>query len=281
MRVFILAIDGLDYNLVIRWSLKNLMQKKCGIISLSPEYYLSSEKIPYTPIIWGSFITGRRPHEHGAKLLLSTNINLLNIIRRFPVIKYIKGKRDLLEKIGISPWIYMHIANKNDLGIRTMFDIIKNSVAIWVPAYNPRDDLYWSLREAIKKGIKEYESTIWHVHKIRYLETIKQLKNTSNWELFMTYFDLADLLGHLYISKKRYKLYIAYKKLDKLAGELKLITKNNTFFLIVSDHGMLPGKDGLFGVHSNYAFWSYNLDLEWIPKDITDFYYKIMNLIKK
>ncbi len=242
---------------------------------------MPGETMPYTPIVWGSFITGKPPHEHKSRLLLSTDMGFVNFLRQLPVIRNIKGKRDLLEKLGFPPWLYMHIANKDDLGTETIFDIIEDSVAIWVPSYNPCDNLYWALRKAMKKGIKEYERCIWRVHRVRYLEMIRQLKRVKNWSLFMAYYDLADLLGHIYISKKRYKLYIAYRKLDKLVNEVKRMIPNDTFFLIVSDHGMTYERGSIFGKHSDYAFWSFNMDITQTPREITDFYNIILSLINR
>jgi len=49
----------------------------------------------------------------------------------------------------------------------------------------------------------------------------------------------------------------------------------DTIFLIVSDHGMRPMPDGT-GHHSCHAFWSLNIDTDWEPKDLTDFYPQII-----
>ena len=53
MRVFILGIDGLEYNFVERYRLGNLKQMEYGKTDLS-----DMEEI-LTPILLGSFITGK------------------------------------------------------------------------------------------------------------------------------------------------------------------------------------------------------------------------------
>ena len=78
MRVFILALDGLEYELVKKWRLTNLLQNYCDTFKIPREYFIvgvnrwAGNKViasPYTPIIWTSFLTGRKPDDHGVKEL--------------------------------------------------------------------------------------------------------------------------------------------------------------------------------------------------------------------
>ena len=48
MKVFILTLDSLEYKLVVKWKLKNLMQFKCGYFEDSDEYLHEETKVPYT-----------------------------------------------------------------------------------------------------------------------------------------------------------------------------------------------------------------------------------------
>ena len=59
MKVLIIALDGLEFDIVKRYELRNLRQKVYGKIELN-----NFKKI-YTPIIWASFITGLPPEKHG------------------------------------------------------------------------------------------------------------------------------------------------------------------------------------------------------------------------
>lgn len=56
-RIIILGIDGLEYNLVKEWRLKNIMQKTYCKLDLS-DY-----NVVVTPPIWGSMITGKIDEE--------------------------------------------------------------------------------------------------------------------------------------------------------------------------------------------------------------------------
>jgi hypothetical protein len=110
------------------------------------------------------------------------------------------------------------------------------------------------------------------IHTFRTNEMEKKL--CRPWKLFMAYFDLADLAGHLYFIKKPQKLKHAYYALDNLTFILK--RKVKCVFLIISDHGMKPFTDGVTGNHSFYALWSLNFKINWQPRSITDFHMKIL-----
>ena len=55
-----------------------------------------------------------------------------------------------------------------------------------------------------------------------------------------------------------------YKDLDEMAGKL-----DDNLIIILSDHGMKA--IGKFGDHSEYGFWSTNVDCELNNPKITDF----------
>ncbi|RLE53765.1 MAG: hypothetical protein DRJ26_02990 [Candidatus Methanomethylicota archaeon] len=270
MKVFVLGLDGLEYMLVSKWKLENLMQVKYGYFEVSEEYAHKRGGVPYTPIIWASFITGKKPSEHGVRELWTYG-KFLDKLRHLPPIKWIKGKRRFLSKLGLKP----KVVGRETLNCPTIFDVINPSIAVNVPSYNESTHLHRRLSEAFYRGLEEYEKEIWRVHEERKKATYDALRS-GYWKLFMTYFDLADLLGHLHFIKRPFKLLKAYLELNNLAGELQSRVPNDTVFLIISDHGMEPSGDGVTGNHSKRAFWSLNLNEKWEPRDFTDFFPKIM-----
>ncbi|HEC93052.1 MAG TPA: hypothetical protein ENI51_08700, partial [Candidatus Atribacteria bacterium] len=60
-KILILGIDALEYDLVERWELRNLMQSEYGktILPIYPG------EDPNTRIIWPCFITGEMPNKMG------------------------------------------------------------------------------------------------------------------------------------------------------------------------------------------------------------------------
>ena len=98
MKVFVLALDGLEYRLIRKWRLTNLLQNYHGVFKIQRQYFITgslkwaSYKIvasPYTPIIWTSFLTGKKPYDHGIKEL-RTYVKIPEALRYLKVIHRVK-----------------------------------------------------------------------------------------------------------------------------------------------------------------------------------------------
>ena len=168
--------------------------------------------------------------------------------------------------------------DKKDLAAETLFDRVKPSVAVDVPAYNEPTEVNLRLGEIlVYRGLKEYIKEVWRVYEDRKKRVFSSI--SEEWKLFMAYFKIADLLGHIYIAKDLERLRRVYFTLDGLTRELKSkVSDDDAVFLIVSDHGMKPEPDGT-GNHSSHGFYSVNIETSWEPKDVIDFYPKIMEWI--
>lgn len=250
------------------------MQEKHGKYILSHSYYHVDEHVPYTPIIWASFITGLPPEKHNIRSLFTYG-QFLDYLRNIPFIKRIKGKRKIFLRLGLKP----RRVGKRDLAKETFFDKIRPSVAIDVPAYNESTEVNWRLGETLmSKGLKEYVKELWKVYDDRKKQVFENIG--EDWKLIMAYFKIADLLGHMYIAKRVRSLQKVYLNLDELACEIKKKIPDNTIFLIVSDHGIKPEPDGT-GTHTSHGFYSINIATDWKPKDVTDFYPKIMEWLSE
>ena len=271
MRLLILALDGLDYDLVVKWRLKNLMQTCYGRhrTIVSPRY-----GEPLTPTIWASFLTGKRPEEHGVDGWYTYG-RFLDKIRFMPIIRWVKGKRRLLSKLGLKP----RIVDRRDLRTPTLLDIVKPSKALFVPAINEPTWIHREYEEALMRGLGNYIAKIWEIHGFRKRAFFKELGN-GFWKLFMAWFDIADLLGHVCICKHRLELLKAYMDLDRLVVQAKKILGDDVILLIVSDHGIRPAEDG-GGERSEHGFWSLSVEPPgwWHIDTILDFKENILKLI--
>jgi len=274
----VLALDALEYNLVVKWKLRNLMQKQYGFFKVGREYWLNPKAKfcePLTPIIWTSFITGRKPREHGVRSWWVYG-GILDRLRWLPIIRHIKGKRKILKFFGIKP----HVVNREDLECKTIFDVVRPSVALFVPGYNEPTRIHEILSEAFERGgTKTYVRMIWKIHEWRKRILFRTLSRAKEWKLFMVWFDLADLIGHVCIKKNRIELLKAYLELNRMAGRLQELVPDDTLFLIVSDHGMQAVENDVAGRHSDHAFWSLNIEIDWRPNDFTEFYPKILEFV--
>ena len=279
-KILVLGVDGLEYNLVIRWKLKNLMQETFGSIILSQEYMINvspvwsktREEVPYTPIVWTSFLTGKKPYEHGITKMQTYN-SVLEWIRKLPVISWIKNKRRLFWKLGIKP----KVIDKNEYKYSTIFEECKPSKAIWFITYNEPTWIWEKLEYTAtylgkKYDVRDLVNIIWEIYDMRLENLYNEIEH--NWKLLGAYFETLDWLGHLFYGKSKLKLHKAYVEFDKMVGKLR--NSLDCKILIVSDHGMQLSEDGVTGNHSNHNFWSVNFNTHWKPNDITDYYPKIL-----
>jgi len=267
LRVFILALDGLEFNLVEEWNLKYLKQKTYGKIEMGREYYAIYD-VPYTPVVWHSFITGLPPERHKITSPLTYG-RLLDKLRK--ATRFIRGKGKIARMLGIRP----RTLTKRDYSQKTIFDAVPNSVAIDVPTYNLEN---WMLNFSHKR-LEDFISYVWKEYYERKRKTLEALKS-PNWKLIMSYIRIADILGHSYFIIKKPKLRECYMELNQLSKQIKDLLPENTVMLIISDHGTQASSDGVTGVHSKHAFWSLNIETDWKPQDITDFFDKILKWAK-
>jgi len=273
VRVIILAYDGLEYTLVKKWRLRYIMQIRHGIhrSPISPRYGK-----PHTPSAWTSFLTGLEPREHGVDDWWSFG-RFLDWIRYKPPLVWIKGKRLFLKKLGIE--IKPRLVDHSVIRHRTLFDMVKPSTAVYVPAWNEPVEPHHEYAEALSRSVREYISTVWKWHRKRVEDYWKAFKR-GDWRLLMAWFDVADIIGHVCITKCPKEFRLAYLALEKLAHDTQKRLPEDTLLLIVSDHGMKAMPDGT-GDHTDYGFWSINRDWEWFnPKKITDFFNLILKVVE-
>jgi len=267
MRVCVLAFDGLEYELVVRWKLKHLMQKYYG----KHESVVNPEKgKPYTPTCWATFITGRPYEEHHVNTWTRWGNRIIDRVRYYSPFIWIKNKRKILMKLGIKPKTRSIPDN-----ITTIFDVIKPSIALFIPSYNEPLGLRQRALNKINKGINEYIKAIWELHNYRKREFFKHLTN-NEWKLIMCWFDLADLISHAYTPNTKLQLLKTYYELNGLAKRVSEQVGSESALLIVSDHGFDLSR----GDHSFHGFWSLNVKPPFEPRKITNFYKLIIKLVE-
>lgn len=140
---------------------------------------------------------------------------------------------------------------------RTFFSRFKTWKALDVPGFTYDEKMHQKERQKLKDFfekkclIEEYDQLIFS----NYQKNKEIFLNMLNepCDIQMGYFALADAIGHLSFGISS-KMKIVYEELDELAG--RVIERNNSALLIVSDHGM--EAVGRFGDHSRYGFWSFS-----------------------
>ena len=238
--IIILAIDALEYELVEKFNCQNLKQKFYGKTDIS-EFTQ-----PRTIVLWSSFMTGKNKEK---EILL-------------------KGKKEMWNtKFDIKD---------------TFFSEFKNPAIFDLPGFNYNKEVHDKSRKLLKKFFeakseeekekirKEYNKDAFDHHKKikeRFLKAIDK-----NHDLILGYFSVVDVIGHLNFGNNML-MRMLYKEMDDIA---KKCAEKNCPLLILSDHGMKA--IGKFGDHSDYGFWSLNLNKNLKTPKITDFYRIIKSL---
>lgn len=144
-----MALDGLEYEVVIKLKLRALLQNVNGYIDVGNFGDL------LTPIIWACFITGKEPQDHGVyswwRISRYRSLDKLAhwirynapVIKNMPTAKLKKTLRIL--KLRPRP------PSKEDLHVPTIFDLVKPSVALFVPGYNEESWIRDYYSEAFEK----------------------------------------------------------------------------------------------------------------------------------
>ena len=199
---------------------------------------LSEFKLERTVVLWASFLTGR------------------NMEAKIPVEGQWEFKLETEE---------------------TFLKFFDSPKAIDVPAYSLRKENHKEERRLLKAyfndeaSVEEYDRVVWKNHE----ENKKLLfQSFGKFDLILSYFDLADAIGHLSFGILS-KMKDIYEELENLAKRVK---DEDDFILTVSDHGMKAV--GRYGDHSRNGFYSLNKTTGLNVPRITDFYQLIERVVR-
>ena len=279
-KTIVIALDGMDYELIQKFDLEHIVQEETGLIGNQ-----TGMSETFTSELFASFITGKTHREHGIKGLTKwTNQKIgriESVIEKVPL----SEKTERLRKAVWESINSLEAKNakydKEDLECDTIFEDVDNSRAMFVPGYNPSP--FWVIGaglEPVRYGCS-LDETVEHYDNrefaYRKRELFRELENdiTGTRDFLMCHFHRPDIYHHLYGDKdagtfNEEKLYSLYKEIDEFVKGVKNKAEEAGYERIVfmSDHG-LPTKQS----HNENAFYSSNVEVfgEEKPR-ITDFY---------
>ena len=278
-KTLVIALDGLDYSLIKKFELDNVVQEEFGKIDNHTEM-----KTIKTSELFASFITGTNWENHGVEGL--TGYKRPSRARKmdFFLPEFLKGFKGYYTLRNILDDIFKPGRKRYDSSMwdyETIFDQVENSRAIFVPSYNPSP--YWvmeaDLGHAMKFGytgeeVLDIYDEIEYPHRKKKLfdELENDILPTRNF--LMVHFHRPDTYQHVYgdFNLDEQKLKKMYHEMDELAKKIKqkALQKGYERIIFMSDHG-LPAEEG----HNENAFYSSNKELFGEEKPhITDFYDK-------
>jgi hypothetical protein len=155
--IIILGMDGLEYEYIVEFGCKNLMQKSFGKTDIS-EF-----GEPRTVVIWSSFLTGKNMEK---EVLNCKNLWDFRI----------EPSRTFFSKF--KRWKAIDVPGLSYYGER----------------HKKERELLKGFFEK-RNGVEEYDSVVFENHKKIKEEFFEVLNN--DYDMMMCYFALADVIGHL------------------------------------------------------------------------------------
>ncbi|MFA9495223.1 MAG: alkaline phosphatase family protein [Candidatus Bathyarchaeota archaeon] len=272
MRVTIIGIDGLDYDIVEALELRSLQQEVCGKLSIPRECYREIGKgvySPWTPLCWMSIVTGQVPPEElrQEKKKVYSNEGVDWIRRHFgKYLGFMRGKRKVLMKYGVELSKYKMVETPFIRDMNTIFDLTEKSIDFNIPSYSEGYTLRPFGTEA--EGMEHLELFDREDKLVK--KFIRSLLNrNADYDLFMAYMRAIDHYGHQKFGTR--DLFNRYKLMDLFIHEIK--QRVDGLLLICSDHGFqkLEGTQ-TGGRHSDHAFYSLSQSIDVEIDSLLDLY---------
>jgi len=306
-KVVVVAVDGLDYNLVIRWKPKHFMLDYIGRHRLEP--VLKGEK-PYTPVIWGSFLLGRPAVDLGFSLREIKEARVREVwgplaYLLYRVKKALIGDRRtglgrVLKRLRIARGVGPEGLNAEGVkglvraerlpeGLRRLTFIekaLKEGFRVWVrefPSYNEDEIFRIRMRTPMMLGasLRERVEFLEKAHDTASRIAREALDAIPDYDLVIYYTPVIDLAQHLLYRRGRPKHMLLLRRFyaltEGVVGELiDMGLDEGALVIVVSDHGFDPRSLD----HSLTGYWSSNVDIESLVGRevlITDFHCVILN----
>ena len=195
MRVTIIGIDGLDYDIVEAMELRNLQQEVCGKLTIPRECYRELDKgvfSPWTPLCWMSIVTGQIPpvELRQKKKKVYSNDGIDWVRRNFgKYLGFMRGKRKLLMKYGVEVSKYKMVETPFIRDMDTIFDLAEKYIDFNIPSYSEG----YTLRpfEVEAEGLEHLQGFDKEDQLVK--KFIKSVLNRDHsYDLFMAYMRAID-----------------------------------------------------------------------------------------
>jgi len=228
-----------------------------------PSIINSQTKIPLSPQVWGSFLTGKEQTIDSWVRSVSGRWRVMSMVPRWI-------QRAVFNVLNNS----LVFVDTRDLDGPTLIDIIPKTVTVDFPFIN-----YDTRASMLRYTIAPSNRATWrNSEEGIQRERLKRIRSAlnDNWDLLLAYIPILDGYGHLYYNDPE-KIVQRYQRLCVNVNVLLRILKAmDVYTIIVSDHGI-----DFKGSHSVECFYSLSHDTGFKPTSITDFYEHIKQVVEK
>ena len=291
MKVLTVIFGGMDSDYLAKLDCKNLKQAEWGKVVVDE---LWQERDVATQIT-AQLITGKTWRENGVNERKKSTISYRkNSIQKLEEgflsnIKFASGRRKkIYSALGWAD-IFSREFLKPDLKVPCLFDLVENSKAVYIPAYNPEPS--WALGRNILdprhypdlgvEGALDLleKNYIWRRKK--FMEALDE----EPYQLLMGQFQYIDSTQHLYHAYSEPErpdlVEKAYWRMDDFAGEILAKAKGRyDRVLFISDNGAAI-KNSFRPTHHNRPCFSVSEPLGIEENNLRDFFDHILSWTKQ
>lgn len=188
----------------------------------------------------------------------------------------------LIDDFSLSQRNYL----KDDLDCETLFDVVPDSKAIYVPSYNPEPS--WALDRNILDPNKfpalgEHGAVDLAEKNFNWRRQKLFDEADENYQLLVAQFQILDSFQHLYLvysdQPQKDKVEKIYNRMDAFAGDILEVFSQYDRVLFLSDNG--AANEQMDRTHYNRPFYSINDKEELDGENIRDFYHHILRWIQE
>ena len=294
MNVLVVIFGGVDHEFLSRWDCKNLKQAQWGKVQVDKLW----DQRDVATQITGQLITGKTWEENGISDRKKVTYKYPNKVIRwleesiFPETgrKVTARRHAVYHALGYRVRAFSREFLKDDLTCPCLFDIVENSKAVYVPAYNPEPT--WALdrnildpRQFPALGVEAALDLREKHYQWRRKRFMDALLNENPYQLLVGQFQYIDSSQHLYISyheeERMDKVEEAYWRMDSFAAEIIGHARGKyDKILFISDNGAAR-KKAYKPTHHNRPFYSLSEPEALSGFNMRDFFKHILTWVQQ
>lgn len=259
-RLFVLALDGTPYSFLQKAMQLGIMPNFKKLAEASDFRSIHSVIPPVSSVAWASFMTGKKPHQHGIMGFIERDPSTMEWY--VPLSDRLKGRTlwEILSDHGKRVFVMnvpMTYPPRKINGISICgflgSDITKGTyppeIGMILKARGYRID---ADTELAKKNLHLFFNDLLKVLDKR-IEIMEHYLQQERWDFFMTHIMETDRLHHFFwelmaTGKQPFvqMFFDFYSKIDRLIGKIQKNLADDTHFLLLSDHGFTTLKQEFY-----------------------------------